>query len=207
MTNSETKALLVETARRFCTEFLDYPYLAYTEHGLHALFFSRILAALPESSRYSDWQDKRFCVVQKEYPTATDLDKAKRQHWDIAVIRTPPSSHRDANSFDYLRLFAVFEFGMNASREHLREDIRRLAHSGANLDNGFALHFHRLCKPGRGLSGRDWSSDSKAVCTREEAQEILGDSPVTLFYVMADPTGTHPNGLWEIDAQNVKKLA
>ncbi len=196
--------LAADVARRFCEEFLCHPYLCYTEHGLHALFFSRLLEALPSTQRYSTWQGKKFCIVQKEYPTATPLGKSKRQHWDISVIRIPPKISQK-NSFDYLGLSAVFEFGMNASKEHLKEDIRRLTHQGANLDHGFALHFHRICEPGKSLSRRDCSSDSNKVCTLSDAQDIQNGTEATVFYVMSDPTGTYQCGFWEINAQSTKK--
>jgi hypothetical protein len=33
-----TKEILVE----FCKDFIDHPYRCYTEHGLHALFYTKL---------------------------------------------------------------------------------------------------------------------------------------------------------------------
>jgi hypothetical protein len=58
---------------------------------------------------------KRICVVQKEYPTAGNLGKPQRQHWDISVIKNPPECLPNISkySYDCLKLAAVIEFGMN----------------------------------------------------------------------------------------------
>ena len=81
-----TEFALVE----FCKEFIEHPYLCYTEHGLHALFFARLYEKLPKSMRYFDFHKHRVCVIQKEYPTDHSLGKSRRQNWDISVI-TPPA--------------------------------------------------------------------------------------------------------------------
>jgi len=207
MTQAVLSSRALDEGRRFCSEFLEHPYLCYTEHGLHALFFSRLLMALPEPERYATWRGERFCVVQKEYPTASPLGKPKRQHWDIALVKSPPTSLREEHSFDFLRLALVFEFGMNASRGHLREDVRRVTHSEANLDHGVVFHFHRLSPPGCGFSGRDCSVDSSAICTLQEAESIQAKSEATVLYVMADPTEHFLRGAWEITAKGTRRLA
>jgi hypothetical protein len=86
-------------------------------------------------------------VIQKEYPTAHDLGKSKRQHWDLAVIKTPPESlpGGDQPTYDYLRLAPAVEVGLNEPEEHLREDIRRLFHEKVNIDQGFVLHLSKRC--------------------------------------------------------------
>lgn len=83
--------------------------------------------AIPEEQRYITWQNQKVSTLQKEYPTASNLGKPQRQHWDIAVLSTPPESVMiGANSYDYLRLAAVIEFGMNETEEHLIQAIRHL---------------------------------------------------------------------------------
>jgi hypothetical protein len=96
---------------------------------------------------------------------------------------------------------------MNASRDHLQEDIRRLTHKEANLDIGFAIHFSRICEPGKGMSRRDCSSASKEICTLEQAQEIQRSGTAIVYYVMSDPTGVHQSGFWEVGSLVTKKLA
>ncbi|MBO8167891.1 MAG: hypothetical protein H0Z35_01755 [Thermoanaerobacteraceae bacterium] len=88
----------------FCREFSKFPYLCYTEHGLHARFYSALYNALPPAARYINWEGKKICVIQKEYPTAGTLGKPRRQNWDIAVIQNPPSTLPGKEpSYDYLK--------------------------------------------------------------------------------------------------------
>lgn len=110
-----------QTIVHFTTEFLHNPYLCYTEHGLHALFYAQLYHALPAEQRYLTWQKQRICVLQKEYPTAHNLGKPQRQHWDIALIQNPPQHSRpsDVGAYDYLKLAAVVEFGLNENAAHL----------------------------------------------------------------------------------------
>jgi hypothetical protein len=84
MLSADVVDLTRATIIAFCRDFLSRPYLCYTEHGLHALFFSRLYDALPSEERYTYCNDRQLCVLQKEYPTATKLGKSKRQHWDIS---------------------------------------------------------------------------------------------------------------------------
>jgi hypothetical protein len=79
-----------------------------------------------EQQRYLTWNNQKVCVLQKEYPTAGKLGKPQRQHWDIAVLKNPPESLETKNTYDYLKLFAAIEFGMNEAKEHLEDDIERL---------------------------------------------------------------------------------
>ena len=70
-TNAEAVKLTRDELEGFCHEFLDHPYLCYTEHGLHSRFASRLYRAMPDGQ-----QDLtvgyRICRVQKEYPTHTE---------------------------------------------------------------------------------------------------------------------------------------
>ena len=194
------RELIRESVQVFCLEFLADPYLCYTEHGQHALFFSRLLQRIPESARYLMWQGERVCTVQKEYPTADKLGKSQRQHWDVAVIKSPPSSKTSgAKSFDYLRLEAAIEFGMNAAFEHLQDDIERLSHPDSNTDYGFAVHFHRLSDPTSLFSGRDWSPSSTRIVEKEMIREVVNDRPVEVYLGVSDSTGEVESGLWVID--------
>jgi hypothetical protein len=100
------------TILQFCSEFVQDPYLCYTEHGQHALFYTMLYNALPEQQRYATLHGNKLCVVQKEYPTAGNLGKPQRQHWDIAVIQTPPEGiGTEPQVYDYLKLTAAVEFG------------------------------------------------------------------------------------------------
>src|SRR6266508_1418455 len=110
-TNGEVLCLTRKTIIEFCKEFLLRPYLCYTEHGLHALFFARLYHALPMDARYTRCNGLELCVLQKEYPTAHNLGKSQRQHWDISLVKTPVNAPQRPCCFDYLPLAAVLEFG------------------------------------------------------------------------------------------------
>lgn len=189
-----------QLARQFCLEFVKNPYLCYTEHGLHALFYTMLYNALPASQRYTTWPDHKVCVVQKEYPTAGLLGKPQRQHWDVALIKTPPESTASgmAAAYDYLRLAAVVEFGMNEGMDHLKDDIERLSHADANVDQGFAIHLYRLSKPGAKFSDRDWSAASKRMVSKESTAKMTVGKPVEVFYGIYDSTGKYAPGVWLI---------
>jgi hypothetical protein len=140
---SDVVQIIRNTLIDFCLDFLRRPYLCYTEHGLHALFFTRLYGALASEERYSELDGQQFCVVQKEYPTAGNLGKSKRQHWDVSVIRHPVIVPTRTSAFDYLPLAAAIEFGLNCNSDHLVDDIQRLSHCKSNVQNGFIVHMHR----------------------------------------------------------------
>jgi hypothetical protein len=206
MTEQSEKVRVV--AADFCTEFVKNPYLCYTEHGLHALFYTKLYNALASAERYTEWAGYRVCVIQKEYPTAGSLGKSRRQNWDIAVIKTPPDSLPDSQpSYDYLRLAAVAELGMNEAQRHLEDDLSRLCHPDANLENGFIIHLYRISGPGvQKVSRRDWSPSSKQILTRENVAELAEGKAVEVFYSLADNTGKHPSGAWSITDGNIQRI-
>jgi len=205
MTEQSEKVRAVATD--FCAEFVKNPYLCYTEHGLHALFYTKLHNALTPAERYTEWAGHRICVIQKEYPTALPLGKPRRQNWDIAVIKTPPESHPDSQpSYDYLRLAAVVELGMNEAQEHFEDDLSRLCHADANIENGFIIHLYRISGPEVQVSGRDWAPNSKRILTCEEVAELVGDEAVEVFYGLADSTGTHASGAWSIIDGNIQRI-
>jgi hypothetical protein len=194
-------------AADFCAEFVKNPYLCYTEHGLHALFYTKLYNTLMPEERYTEWAGHRVCVIQKEYPTARPLGKPRRQNWDIAVIKTPPESRPDSQpSYDYLRLAAVVELGMNEAQEHLEDDLSRLCHADANIENGFIIHLYRISGPEVQVSGRDWSPNSKRILTYEQVAELAKGKAVEVFYGLADSTDRHPSGAWSIIGGNIQRI-
>jgi hypothetical protein len=175
------------------------PYLCYTEHGQHALFFAKLLAVMPDSSRYSLWQGQKVCVIQKEYPTATDLGKPKRQHWDIALLKTPLSSINEKGSgFDFLRLSTVIEFGMNEPVDHLMDDIERMSHPKSNTEYGFIVHFYRFSDAQSPFSGRDWSPHSKRIVLPKDISKSIRGKAVEVYYAVADKTKQNETAAWII---------
>jgi hypothetical protein len=191
--------IIRNTLQAFCCEYVRNPYLCYTEHGYHALFFSDLLASIPESLRYVSFNGQKTCIVQKEYPTAGNLGKSQRQHWDIAVFETPLSSKGETSAgFDYLRLEAVIEFGLNSPEEHLRDDIARITNPYSNTMNGILVHLYRISDARSPFSKRDWSPRSKRILHKEEIYPIIENKPVEVFYAMADQTKTRESGAWLI---------
>jgi hypothetical protein len=191
-----------ETIREFICEFIEHPYLCYTEHGQHARFYQMLYKALEPSQRYltPDWHSQKVCVIQKEYPTASNLDKPRRQHWDIAIIKSPAESAPEKNpSYDYLKLEAIIEFGMNVAKDHLEDDIKRVCNDNANASNRYIVHLYRLSKAGNQFSMRDWSPSSKQILTVPEVKAMipLGQS-VSIFYGMYNDTDKSQNDAWLI---------
>lgn len=183
--------------QEFCVDFISNPYFCYTEHGLHALFLSRVLERIPSDCRYFPWDKQQVCVAQCEYPTAGKLGKPRRQNWDFAIIDTPPHSIAKGKqpSYDYLKLNTVVEFGLNEEIEHLADDIGRLCHSEANVMHRYAVHLYRLSTPGRQFSGRDWSSNSGQMASKTEICKISTNKQVEIYYGVNDITGTYPKCL------------
>jgi hypothetical protein len=194
---------MIETIRKtiveFCKDFVSHPYLCYTEQGQHALFYTMLYNVIPEEQRYVTFKNQKVCVLQKEYPTAGKLGKPQRQHWDIAILNSNPESiHDKSRSYDSLNLFAVIEFGMNESREHLRDDIERLCHNEANLENGFIIHLYRLSESGNRFSNRDWSSKSPRIMTTEDIRQLSVRKPVEIYMAVTDSTRIYSPGVWRI---------
>lgn len=203
------KQLVQRTIAGFCCEFVRNPYLCYTEHGQHALFFSQLLAAIPEPERYGIWRDQKVCLVQKEYATACNLGKSKRQHWDVAVLKSPIlPNEKGPTGYDYLRLEAVIEFGMNKTLVDLEDDIQRISHPDSNADNRFVVHLYRFSQPGSHFSGRDWSPHQRGIATREDVLDRIKGKPVEVYYAIADLTDTYECGAWLIPPDGaIQKLA
>jgi hypothetical protein len=194
---------MLETIRKtiteFCLNFITNPYLCYTEHGQHAQFYTMLYNVLPEEQRYITHKNQKVCVIQKEYPTAGKLGKPKRQHWDIAILSPEQEDTYIAGcSYDYLKLLAAIEFGMNESREHLEDDIERLCHDEANVEQGFIVHLYRLCESGNLFSGRDWSSRSPKIMTAEDILKLSIGKPVEIYLGLTDSTGKYTSGVWRI---------
>jgi len=202
---------MLETIRKtiteFCLEFVRNPYLCYTEHGQHALFYSMLYNALPEQRRYVTWQSQKVCVLQKEYPTAGKLGKPQRQHWDIAILKSSPESIQQENGYDYLKLLAAVEFGMNEDEEHLKDDIARLCHPEANLEHGFIVHLYRLSESGNLFSGRDWSFRSPRIVTLEKVRELSAGKSIEIFYALTDNTAPGKLGVWHIEGGVLNKIS
>jgi hypothetical protein len=188
-----------ETIDEFCLDFVAHPYLCYTEHGQHALFYTKLYNRISKKQRYITYKHQRVCIIQKEYPTAGKLGKPQRQHWDIAVLNpSQEGAPHKVLSYDYLKLFAVIEFGMNESQEHLQDDIQRLYHPDANLVYSFIVHLYRLSESGNLFSGRDWSSKSHQIMAVKDIRLLSASKPVEIYMALTDSTRRYSPGAWHI---------
>ena len=189
-----------ETIRKFICEFIEHPYLCYTEHGQHARFYQMLYEALDPSQRYLTCMGKKVCVIQKEYPTAGNLGKPQRQHWDIAIIKSAAESvHGKKPAYDYLNLEAIVEFGMNEAKAHLKDDIERVCHGDANAEHKYIVHLYRLSEAGNQFSMRDWSPSSKQILSEAQIKAMIPEGQsVAIFYGMYNDTDKSQNGVWLI---------
>jgi hypothetical protein len=195
----EMLGVIRNTIEGLCSGFVENPYLCYTEHGQHALFYTMLFNALSPEQRYTTWQNQKVCVLQKEYPTAAPLGKPKRQHWDIAVLKSPPESTQTGGcSYDFLKLLAVIEFGLNEAEEHLQDDINRLCHEQANLEHCFIVHLYRFSNGNSLFSHRDWSSISPRILQLTDICRMSEGKSVEIFIGLADLTGKYEQGVWNI---------
>lgn len=48
-----------ETILSFCREFVESPYLYYTEHGQHARFYHQVYQSISEEKRYLEWNGQK----------------------------------------------------------------------------------------------------------------------------------------------------
>lgn len=193
-----TLEIVRQTLTGFCLEFIRHPYLSYTEHGLHASFYCMLLNALPEDTYYITVLGQKMSILQKEYPTAGNLSKSRRQHWDVVVLNAKEGPIRRAQSYDYMRILAAIEFGMNEAKAHLIDDIQRLSHPDANVEQGFIVHLYRLSQAGALFSGRDMSPNSPQILKPEDIVPLSLGTSVEIFYGRADMTHKYPNEVWHI---------
>ena len=55
--------LVRQTIIEFCTGFIEDPYLCYTEHGQHALFYTMLYNAMLEERRHTTFRGQRMWIV------------------------------------------------------------------------------------------------------------------------------------------------
>lgn len=146
-------------------------------------------------------------MIQKEYPTACDLGKARRQHWDVAIVEAPPQSAVPGpKAYDYLRVGAAVEFGMNRAEQHLVDDMERLCHPDAHVGQGFVVHLYRLSRAGASFCTHDWSPSSARILTKERVARLSVGRSVEVYYGMYDGASQHDPGAWKITQGEVALL-
>ncbi len=190
----------------FCKEFLNEPYLCYTEHGQHARFACRLYHAICEEERYQIVGGHRMCRVQKEYPTNMHLDRSRRQHWDVSLIARLPETSEGPVHYDHLPLATVVEFGLNCPQVHLKDDIERLSHPESNVHQGFIAHLYRLSVAKSRPTRRDLSPRSKKLQAADAIQPLLARTNIEIYLGVYDPTNENPSGLWRITAAEIAQV-
>jgi len=205
MNNSKLIKLIEESLRKFCLEFLQSPYLCYTEHGLHAMFYHKLANAIPQDQIYIKFYNQKVCIIQKEYRTFSNLGKTKRQHWDIAILdKEALTSEKPDPEYDYLPLLSVVEFGLNEKEDHLLDDIARLSHIEANITGKrFVLHLYRISEK---FSSRDFSPRSRQMITAEKIQvELAQIRNVNVYFAIAN-MAANKKSLYCISKQGINPI-
>ena len=203
MPDDDTVELTRNLLVGFCREFIDHPYLCYTEHGLHTRFASVLYRAISEDQRYLTLNGLRICRVQKEYPTHKDLSKSRRQHWDVSVLKSTVDQQRVPGWYDHLPLAAVVEFGLNCDLEHLEDDVRRLSHSDSQVGQGFCAHLFRLSDTKSRPSARDWSTRSRRIHAAEAIRPLLANTGIEVYLGVVDESRSAATGFWRITENEV----
>jgi len=196
----EINRIVEKTIEGFCFEFLARPYLCYTEHGLHALFYASLVGNIPEKKRLVRVGDKDIHVVQKEYPMVDKQGRSKRAHWDIAVLDDVQTSNRQ-RWYDTLGLNSAIEFGLNESIDHLRRDVQRLSHEESGMKRGYIVHLHRFS---RFVTRRDWIRKHARAATTASIDSILRKEGrnVTAYFVVVDGVTGMRGGPWRLDGRS-----
>lgn len=195
----------MDLVRRFADDFVVQPYRCYTEHGLHALFFAELFTLLAPEERYFSVRGRAVGCIQKEYPTATKLGRSKRQHWDIAVLDSSVGAYMSESKLEEIPLVAVFEFGLNEAVDHLKNDLDRLLHSEARVENAVAVHLQRIGDRVNRFSDRDFSPSSARIVDLDRVVEISAQyEQATIIFANTDSTRGTKDGAWEVRGGNVQ---
>jgi len=199
-----TGELVEHAIEDFCLGFLESPYLCYTEHGLHAMFYHRLMDALPNKRKYMRVDGREICTVQKEYKMGNKVGKSRKAHWDIAVLEENQSADRE-NWYDLLGLNSVVEFGLNAQEGHLEDDVKRLSHGESGVQNRFIVHLYRYSKS---ITKRDWQNEHEAFISPEEIDAKIREhgSRVVAYFALVDDTDGSKQGPWRIDGKSAPSL-
>jgi len=96
---------------------------------------------------------------------------------------------------------------MNATPGHLKEDIRRLVHPDAHVEQGFVVHLYRLSPPGKPFSGRDWTASHGGIVSLEDVVNLSQGASMGIYYGMVGATGEYDRGLWRIQDRSKELLA
>jgi len=198
---SDTIRTTIET---FCIDFIKNPYLCYTEHGIHAYFYYLLYRTLKESGLFIEVDGKKMCIIQKEYCMAYSCGKPKRQHWDIAIIKSPPEIiNKMFPKYDYLALDSVVEFGLNEDEEHMDDDINRLNHPKSYVKNKFVVHLNRISKGGKKrFSKRDFSENSNKILSKDKIVEKTKNNDIEIYFAQFHETKPQKIEAWKIYHNN-----
>lgn len=136
-----------------------------------------------------------------------NLDRSRRQHWDVSLIANVTELPQCQQPYDHLSLAAVVEFGLNCDLDHLKDAIQRLSHHGSNLHQGFISHLFGLFASHMRPSARDWSPYSVRLHATDAIQPLLEGTTIEVYLGVIDPTNANPTGLWKITSSAIVTLA
>ena len=95
---------------------------------------------------------------------------------------------------------------MNERLDHLVDDIDRLSHAEANIEDTFAVHLYRFSDGADPISRRDQSPQSLHIASQEMIANTVAGKKVTVFFAVADRTRSHENGAWIFRDGNVEQI-
>jgi hypothetical protein len=95
---------------------------------------------------------------------------------------------------------------MNADKDHLEEDIRRLSHPNSYVENKYIVHLYRISGPKPKVSNRDWTPRSKKILTLDDVFNLIKGTDIEIYFGVTDITDTHESGLWLINKKGITKI-
>jgi hypothetical protein len=213
--NAEICRVVEETIDDFCIFFFKNPYVEYSEHGIHALFFHQLYENFNsnEIPRYGHYLNEQVCLIQKEYRMSGKCGGTKAAHWDVCVLKEPLESRNDTNiqiksrpnSYDFLEINSIIEFGLKANLSHLNNDVDRLCHPECKARGKFIVHLERFSDS---FSQRDFPLNSKnELPTKAQMIDLTKNNNVIIYYVRTNKNNKNDQRMWKFVNGNLTDLS
>jgi hypothetical protein len=187
VTNKIITKVVKQTLEQFCNEFKNDPYISYNESGIHAWFYYKLMDNFEKNGipLFDELQGEKISLIQREYKTAIGYNKSRPGHWDISILNYPLKirsyMEENAKPYDHLEINAIIEFGLNASIDHMYNDIDRMNNTRAIIPNKFIVH---LIRESVKFCGRDISAKPrKEKIDNRQIMEQLKDGVNAIYYV------------------------
>ena len=95
---------------------------------------------------------------------------------------------------------------MNANKDHLKEDIRRLSHQNSYVEYKYIVHLYRISGPKPKVSNRNWSPRSKQILTPDDIFNLVKETDINIYFGVADITSNHESELRLINKNGITKI-